>query len=72
VNFNDANADIRLALWGILLDLRAGEIEPEVAEQAISALDSLRELERLESTEVASGGDQGSETGTSVRERGEA
>jgi hypothetical protein len=68
----DANADIRLAHWGLLFDLRAGEIEPEVAEQAISALDYLREWERLESKEVASGGDQGSETGTSARERGEA
>ena len=40
--------DIRATLWRLVAEIREGELEPEAAEQAISALDSLIDLQRLE------------------------
>ena len=45
---HDDIADIRRELWRLLADVRNGEMEPEVAEQAISAVDSLIDVARLE------------------------
>jgi hypothetical protein len=54
VNPHDTTADIAIELWSILHALKADEMDPEKAEQMISALDSLREMNKLESTEVPS------------------
>lgn len=49
---SDANredvADIRLALWSLLAELREGEVDAEAGETMISAIDSLIDLTRLE------------------------
>jgi hypothetical protein len=48
VNSHDSTGCIKSELWSILHALKSDEIDLEKAEQMISALDSLRELERRE------------------------
>ena len=45
-------ADIRHALWELLLDVKAGDLAPETGETACSVLDSLIETVRLELCEA--------------------
>ncbi len=46
--------EIRTALWEIIWDLKCGEMDPECAEQMISAMDSLLDACRLENEQAAS------------------
>jgi len=47
VNVHDSTGDIRSELWSVLHALKAEDMDPEKAEQMVSVLDSLRELEKL-------------------------
>ena len=42
-------ADVRRELWSLYAALKHGDVEPELAEQQVSVLDSLIDVARLES-----------------------